>query len=171
VPAGPGDERAAAALSGGHLRASHADREQVIALLTVAFVQGRLTKDELDARVSRTFAGRTYAELAELTADLPAGLTVTQPPRQPARVRARRPVSKTVIWGASGTITPVMLGLGIVAAHLTESDAFVNLYFTGAFSFLLVWLLIGMMMVGSWRQQSSSDRQPPQPPSTVNSRR
>jgi len=166
VPVRPGDKRAAVAGGRGHLRASHADREQVITLLTVAFVQGRLTKDELDARVSQTFAGRTYAELDELTADLPAGLTVVPPPRQPDRVRARRPVNKTVIWGATGTITPVMLGLGIVAAHLTESDAVVQLYFTGAFSFLLVWLLVGVMMVSSWRQECSSDRQLPQPPST-----
>jgi hypothetical protein len=155
----------------GHLRASHADREQVIALLKVAFVQGRLSKDELDARASQTFAGRTYAELDEVTADLPAGLTAVPPPRPAARVRGRRPVNKTLIWGASGTITPVMLGLGIVAAHLDESDAVVQMYFTSAFSFLLVWLLVGVMMAGSWRQQRSSDRQPPQPPSTVKSRR
>jgi hypothetical protein len=121
MPAGPGDERAAAG-GCGHLRASHADREQVIAMLTVAFVQGRLTKDELDTRVSQTFGVRTYAELAELTTDLPAGLTAT-PPRQPARVRARRPVNNTMIWGASGTITPVVLVLGVVAAHLTDNDA------------------------------------------------
>jgi hypothetical protein len=137
----------------------------VIAMLKVAFVQGRLTKDELDARVSQTFGVRTYAELAQLTADLPAGLDVAQP-RQPARVRARRPVSKTMIWGASGTITPVMLILGVVAAHLTDSDAVVNLYFAGALSYLLVWVLVGMMMVGSWRQQCSSGRRPPQPPRT-----
>jgi hypothetical protein len=30
----------------GHMRASHADREQVIGILKAAFVQGRLTKDE-----------------------------------------------------------------------------------------------------------------------------
>jgi hypothetical protein len=40
---GPGDEKAAAAR--GHLRASHADREQVVGTLKAAFVQGRLTKD------------------------------------------------------------------------------------------------------------------------------
>ena len=45
--AGPGDETAA---GGGpsHLRASHADREQVIGTLKAAFVQGMLAKDELD---------------------------------------------------------------------------------------------------------------------------
>ena len=169
MPAGPGDERAAAG-GCGHLRASHADREQVIAMLTVAFVQGRLTKDELDTRVSRTFGVRTHAELAELTADLPAGLTATPPPRQPARVRARRPVNKTMIWGASGTITPVVLVLGVVAAHLTDNDAVVNLFFTGAFSYLLVWLLVGVTMISSRSQQCSSGRRPPQQPGTVNSR-
>ena len=40
--AGPGDEKAAAAAGRGHLRASHADREQVIDVLKAAFVQGRL---------------------------------------------------------------------------------------------------------------------------------
>jgi hypothetical protein len=57
----------------GRFRASDADREQVIDTLKVAFVQGRLTRDELDARAGQTFASRTYAELAAVTADIPAG--------------------------------------------------------------------------------------------------
>ena len=72
---GPGDEKAAGTSSRGHLRAAHADREQVIDTLKAAFIQGRLTKDELDLRESQTFASRTYGELAAVTADLPAGLT------------------------------------------------------------------------------------------------
>ena len=57
----------------GRLRASDADREHVIEMLKAAFVQGRLTKDELDLRVGQTFVSRTYAELAALTADIPVG--------------------------------------------------------------------------------------------------
>jgi hypothetical protein len=57
----------------GRFRASDADREQVIDTLKVAFVQGRLTRDELDARAGQTFASRTYAELAAVTADILAG--------------------------------------------------------------------------------------------------
>ena len=57
---GPGDEKAAGTSSRGHLRAAHADREQVIDTLKAAFIQGRLTKDELDLRESQTFASRTY---------------------------------------------------------------------------------------------------------------
>src|SRR5262252_5811690 len=61
-------------LGRAHLRACHADREQVIGVLKAAFVQGRLGKDELNARVGQALAARTNADLATLTADLPAGL-------------------------------------------------------------------------------------------------
>ena len=78
--AGPGDEIAAGAGGRGHLRASHADREQVIGTLKAAFVRGMLAKDEFDLRVGQTLAARTYADLAALTADLPAGLAAAKPP-------------------------------------------------------------------------------------------
>src|SRR5215469_11014560 len=67
---GPQDEPAPAGR--GRLRASHADREQAIELLKAAFVQDRLDKDEFDARVGQAFVSRTYAELAAVTADIPA---------------------------------------------------------------------------------------------------
>jgi hypothetical protein len=53
VIAGPGNNETAAAAAGrrGGLRASHADREQVIGTLKAAFVQGMLAKDEFDLRV------------------------------------------------------------------------------------------------------------------------
>src|SRR5215469_14914160 len=86
-----------AALGRGHLRACHADREQVIGVLKAAFVQGRLGKDELNARVGQALAARTYADLAALTADLPAGLAAAEPPYQPARARAPLPV-RTAAW-------------------------------------------------------------------------
>ena len=81
--AGPGGEMAAGAGGRGHLRASHADREQVIGTLKAAFVQGMLARDEFGLRVGQAFGSRTYAELAALTADLPAGLAAAKPP-QPA---------------------------------------------------------------------------------------
>jgi len=86
-----------AALGRSHLRASHADREQVIGVLKAAFMQGRLGKDELTARVGQALAARTYADLATLTADLPAGLAAAEPPSKPARARAPLPV-RTAAW-------------------------------------------------------------------------
>ena len=56
---GPGDGMPLAAAGCGHLRASDADREQVIDVLKSAFVQGRLTKGEFDLRVGQAFAART----------------------------------------------------------------------------------------------------------------
>ena len=83
---GPDNEIAATAGgTGGHLRVSHADREQVVGTLKTAFVQGRLAEDELDARVDRVYASRTYAELAEVTADIPVELTAAKAPRDPWR--------------------------------------------------------------------------------------
>jgi hypothetical protein len=85
----PGDEIAAGAGGRGHLRASHADREQVIEVLKAAFVQGRLDRDEFDLRAGRALASRTYADLATLTADIPAWLTRARPP-EPARQSANK---------------------------------------------------------------------------------
>jgi len=47
-----------------------ADREKVIDLLKAAFVQGQLTKDELDTRAGHALAAWSHADLAALTADL-----------------------------------------------------------------------------------------------------
>jgi hypothetical protein len=86
-----GDEMAARAADGGRLRASHADREQVIGTLKAAFVQGLLDKDEFDLRVGQTFGSRTFADLAAVTADIPAGLSLAQPP-EPTRTQNQQPL-------------------------------------------------------------------------------
>jgi hypothetical protein len=97
----PGDETAGEA-GRDHLRASHADRERVIGTLKAAYVQGMLTKDELDLRLGRAFGSRTYADLATLTADIPAQPAAAGPARPPARVR-RRPLARTAA-GSGGCL-------------------------------------------------------------------
>jgi hypothetical protein len=88
---GPRDQMPAA-VGGGHLQACHADREQVIGRLKAAFVQGRLGQGRAGCAGGQALAALTYADLATLTADLPAGLAAAEPPYQPARARAPRPV-------------------------------------------------------------------------------
>ena len=83
----------------GRMRASNADREQAIEVLKAAFVQGRLTKDELDLRVGQAFTARTCAELAALTADIPpapAASDAVDPVRPPAPAR-RRPLARASV--------------------------------------------------------------------------
>ncbi len=53
------------------MRASDTDREQVAERLREAAGHGRLTMDELDERLERAYAAKTYAELEPLTRDLP----------------------------------------------------------------------------------------------------
>jgi hypothetical protein len=86
-----------AAAGGDRLRASHADREQVIEALKDAFVRGRLTRDELAARAGQAFASRTLAELAMLTADIPAAAGPAPPPA----LACRRPLARKAAGAGS----------------------------------------------------------------------
>jgi hypothetical protein len=125
VMARRGDEIAARAGDGGRLRAAHADREQVIGTLKAAFVQGLLDKDEFDLRVGQTFASRTYADLAAVTADIPAGLGPAQPPEptqqphlRPGRVIRAATVLYAGVWAAlillpSGERSPASICAGL----------------------------------------------------------
>jgi hypothetical protein len=54
------------------LRASDADREAIVAHLSAAAVDGRLTLDEFTDRTQRVYAAHTWGELAQLVGDLPA---------------------------------------------------------------------------------------------------
>jgi hypothetical protein len=56
----------------GKMRAADADRDRVVDLLNTAYTEGRLSKDEYDARLENAFAARTYADLDQLVTDLPA---------------------------------------------------------------------------------------------------
>ena len=105
----PGDGIAAAGDRGnGRLRASRADREQVVELLKAAFVEDRLTKDELDTRVGQALASRTYADLAAVTADLPASPTAAGPPSMPARTLAKAALRSGVCMLAAFALVGVV---------------------------------------------------------------
>jgi len=92
----------------GRLKTTHAEREHAIDTLKAAFVQGRLTRDELDERLGETLASRTRAQLATVTADLPAGLAPARPP-EPARAQARWPVNLSVRSGVCAVLVAFML--------------------------------------------------------------
>jgi len=55
------------------MRAASADRDRTIDVLTAAYGEGRLTKEEFDTRCARVLAAKTYADLANIVHDLPAG--------------------------------------------------------------------------------------------------
>jgi len=53
------------------IRASDQERESVVDVLRDAYTDGRLTLEEFDERTSAAYASKTWADLRELTADLP----------------------------------------------------------------------------------------------------
>jgi hypothetical protein len=154
---GPGNKMTASAEGRGRLRASHANREQVVEVLKAAYVQGRLTKDELDARVGQAFAARTYGELAAVTADLPPGL-ITAPPRQPARARTR-PVSRVAATAALVIPPPAM----VAAAFITGSDLLGKVAILTMFVYFIAWIAAGMQLVLNWHDNRSRGQLPPRP--------
>src|SRR5208282_784525 len=140
--AGLGDELVAAeGRSRGDRRASDADREQVIGTLNAAFVQGRLIEDELGERLDRVYASRTYAELAEVTADIPTELTGAQSPRDPWR-------ATKIAW----RIEYAIIVPGIVAVLLLPGGphtTVATMVILTTVVYLVFWVLGVAMMVAS----------------------
>ena len=60
------------AAGGPQTLASDADRDTAVGLLNAAWAEGRLTADEYDQRLSAAYTARTWQQLNQLTADLPA---------------------------------------------------------------------------------------------------
>jgi hypothetical protein len=67
-----GPESTPAEPQGGLVRASDADRDRIIEALATASAEGRITLEEYAQRSEAALVARTHADLAGLTADLPA---------------------------------------------------------------------------------------------------
>ncbi len=154
--AGLGHETAAGG-DRGRLRASHADREHVIDTLKAAYVDGLVTKDEFDARVSQTLASRTYAELAVVTADIPAGLPAAPPPLTPAAAQAGPPAHARLEPGERAVVaTAVLAGALFVAAFFAgNANAIGGLVALGALGSALVCLFLAAQMISARRGRRS----------------
>jgi hypothetical protein len=147
----------------GHMRAAHADRERAIEALKAAFAQGRLDTDELDDRVGRAFASRTYAELAALTADIPASQAsanqtsasqasasqaVTGPPGSPAR---------TLATGARRAGLCILFALALVGLTALTNMKFIAVltYYGGILAVIAASGFLGYGVVDAWHERRS----------------
>ncbi len=148
----PGDETAADAGALGRLYASRLDRVQVIGTLRAAFVQGRLTEDEYDARVGKASASRTHADLAVLIADIPAGSVTARPP---TANDARMGVCVII---AAATV----LGL-LMWWQLDNGLAFITALLAAATVIVGTPIAVGLM-VDSRHQRRYGGQVPPLPP-------
>jgi hypothetical protein len=151
----PGEHMAAATAARGHLRASHADREQVVSMLQAAFAAGLLTKAEFDLGVNRTLASQTYTDLAAVTAGLQAA---------PRRARPRPECAAA--WGVGGLILTAFLTIVIVPSGTTKDVVAV----TAVAVYAVFCLLAGIVMLASRRGWLRITR-PPWPPRSGTARR
>jgi len=157
----PGDDRTAAA--GGRLRASRTDRERVIELLKVAFVQDRLTHGELDTRIGLALASRTYADLADLTADIPAGPAAAGPAAaEPAAEPAGTP-ARTLARAARRSGICLLLPLALVGViALTNAVNLAGLaVLCGIAAAIAASGFLGYGVIDAWQQRRSRGQLPP----------
>lgn len=91
---------------GGDLRASDADRNQVLDLLSAAYAEGRLTRDEHDERTGQATRARTFDDLIPLTRDLvPINSPLPQQRHQPT------PASPAVRRSAGADRPDTLIGI------------------------------------------------------------
>jgi uncharacterized membrane protein len=110
------------------MRSSAAEREQAIDVLKTAFADGRLTKQEYEDRIGLALSPLTYADLAALTSDLPAGQPgLLRPSPGYLPTSASRPLNRMAVASLVSAVVPgvpllpVLLGL-IAHGQIQERD-------------------------------------------------
>ena len=136
------------------MRAGDADRDRVMELLNVAFIEGRLSKDEYDDRLEDTFSARTIADLDRIAADLPAPQPAVVPPEPRTNGLAIASLAcglAQLMFGPLATIPAIVFG------HLARSQirrtgeqgaglALAGLILGWAAVILVVLLIVGVAM-------------------------
>jgi hypothetical protein len=106
------------------MRASTEDRDRAVELLTRAYSEGRLTKDEHDARVERAMTASTFAELDSVVIDLPGARPVAPVPSalpQYARTNALA-ITSLVCGIAQMMFGPLATIPAVVCGHMARSQ-------------------------------------------------
>ena len=127
-------------------------------MLKAAFVQGRLTKAELDARAGQAFAARTYADLAALTADVPAGLADTVSVGRAARAQARPPMGNAA---KAGICVGIAVAVAVIVSIPTGGAA---LFVFAPFYFMALLVAGAQMLFNRYDNRSRRGQLPPRPP-------
>ena len=131
----------------------------MIEVLKAAFVEERITKDELDQRIGKVLASRTYNDLDVLTGDIPAGLTrvqLAEPARGPDD-------SKKLIRRASAALGGTVL-VTAEASTLPQLPVVHSLFDRSAACMFVAGLLAVLLTLIKWVLDRSSGRQSSQGP-------
>ncbi len=145
--------RGAPADDSGTMRASDADRERAVDVLSAAFAEGRLTRDEHSARVQRAYGSLTYGELATLSADLT--IAPQAPVSAPASAatadsRANPMAVASLVCGLipllPATVAAIILGIGAHRQLGRTGERGAGLA-TAGLALGLFWLVLTVLLV------------------------
>lgn len=119
------------------MRAGTRDRDATAQTLQNAYAEGRLTSDEHDERLSKCYQAVTLADLAALTADLPATDGAAKPAAPAAAVETLSPA--TAWSGASygKTLKGLWLGWAALSVFMIFIWAF-----SGMGYFWPIWVIV-----------------------------
>ena len=140
-----------------------AEREQVIAALKAAYVQGRLTKEEFDLRVGQALA--IYAELDALTADIPAvppavaALAATESPATEPAVTDRAELARQAAnrkMTRQGTAGVAGLTFVLVTALIMPLNPVLAVIVGVMLTLFVAVLTAGLMTLLSWAMDRRS---------------
>jgi hypothetical protein len=112
------------------IRASDNERESVVDVLRDAYTDGRITLEEFEERTSAAYASKTWADLRELTSDLPVepvlGADLPQRPPHPQLVAPVVPMVPRPRQGGHnrpmGRLLPVVFAWIMIAAAAGSPD-------------------------------------------------
>ena len=116
------------------MRASDSDRDAVVSDLSEHLQAGRLMSGEFDERMGRALAARTWGELRDLLADLPA----TRPAPQAPAARSFSAQPRPLPGRFAPPLIAVLAGIGITTAVLVNVTH-------GRWGF--IWLLLPALLI------------------------
>jgi hypothetical protein len=157
-----------------HMRASDADREEVVGRLRTALDEGRLKMPEYVERMGLAYEALTYGDLAPLHADLPAA-TLAQRPAAPAPApraapgtgpqpaASRMPVGLKVLWTIWLSAVSINVVVWVLVSATTGHAAYPwPLWVAGPAGAALFGVTVGVSHIRSDHQPPATS--PPGPP-------
>jgi hypothetical protein len=136
------------------MRAAAADRERTMDILKAAYTEGRLSKEEFDARSTRVLAAKTYGELHMLVADLPSGPSGVAPYHPGYYPLPAVPPTNGLAVGAlvCGIVEFFTLGLAAIPAVILGHVARSQIRRTGerGDGMAIAGLVLGYLAIGGW---------------------
>jgi hypothetical protein len=131
------------------MRASDADREQVVDRLRTALQEGRLDLQEFDERMQRAYAAKTYGDLDGLLTDLPLAAPVGPTPEL---VPKRGRTTFEWILHQWQSWVPAALVLTAIWALSGFGDYWPG-WIIGLWGVVLLWRTISGLMTGAPRRE------------------